>query len=76
MDVGPAPRSAAAAKLMGNFMISGFIELAAEAFALAETSGVDRAVASSIACELFPGPIPQGMGFETQHLQLHILGCF
>lgn len=62
-DFGDDPGAANVAKLCGNFLIAANLEAMAEAFALAEKQGVDRAaVADMLAKTLFACPIYQGYG--------------
>ncbi len=62
-DFGEAPGAANVAKLCGNFLIASAIEAMAEAFAMAEKSGVDRnQVASMLTKTLFASPVYQRYG--------------
>jgi 3-hydroxyisobutyrate dehydrogenase-like beta-hydroxyacid dehydrogenase len=62
-DFGEAPGAANVAKLCGNFLIAAAIEAMAEAFAMAEKSGVDRnQVAAMLTKTLFASPVYQRYG--------------
>lgn len=62
-DFGEAPDAANVAKLAGNFMIGAAIEAMAEAFTMAEKSGVDRLkVAQMLTQTLFASPVYQNYG--------------
>ncbi|HLW72220.1 MAG TPA: NAD(P)-dependent oxidoreductase [Candidatus Binataceae bacterium] len=62
-DFGEEPGAANVAKLCGNFLIAAAIEAMAEAFAMAEKSGVDRAqVAEMLTKTLFAAPVYQRYG--------------
>ncbi|HEX4210931.1 MAG TPA: NAD(P)-dependent oxidoreductase [Candidatus Binataceae bacterium] len=62
-DFGEAPEAANVAKLAGNFLIGAAIEAMAEAFAMAEKSGVDRLkVAQMLTQTLFASPVYQNYG--------------
>jgi len=62
-DFGEAPGAANVAKLCGNFLIASAIEAMAEAFAMAEKSGVDRnQVAAMLTKTLFASPVYQRYG--------------
>lgn len=62
-DFGEAPGAANVAKLCGNFLIASAIEAMAEAFAMAEKSGVERArVAEMLTKTLFAAPVYQRYG--------------
>ncbi|MGH7838510.1 MAG: NAD(P)-dependent oxidoreductase, partial [Candidatus Binataceae bacterium] len=62
-DFGEQPGAANVAKLSGNFLIAAAIEAMAEAFAMAEKSGVDRAqVAEMLTKTLFAAPVYQRYG--------------
>jgi 3-hydroxyisobutyrate dehydrogenase-like beta-hydroxyacid dehydrogenase len=61
--VGETPFEANLVKLAGNFMIAGTIEMLAEAMALAERGGVDRATLLAVLTgTLFGSPIVQTYG--------------
>jgi 3-hydroxyisobutyrate dehydrogenase-like beta-hydroxyacid dehydrogenase len=62
-DFGERPGAANVAKLCGNFLIAAAIEAMAEAFAMAERSGTDRAqVAEMLTKTLFAAPVYQLYG--------------
>jgi 3-hydroxyisobutyrate dehydrogenase-like beta-hydroxyacid dehydrogenase len=62
-DFGEAPGAANVAKLCGNFLIAAAIEAMAEAFAMAEKSGLDRnQVAAMLTKTLFASPVYQRYG--------------
>jgi 3-hydroxyisobutyrate dehydrogenase-like beta-hydroxyacid dehydrogenase len=62
-DFGEEPGAANVAKLCGNFLIAAAIEAMAEAFAMAEKSGVDRTqVADMLTKTLFAAPVYQRYG--------------
>jgi 3-hydroxyisobutyrate dehydrogenase-like beta-hydroxyacid dehydrogenase len=62
-DFGEEPGAANVAKLCGNFLIASALEAMAEAFTLAEKSGVDRArVAEMLGKTLFACPVYQRYG--------------
>jgi 3-hydroxyisobutyrate dehydrogenase-like beta-hydroxyacid dehydrogenase len=62
-DFGEQPGAANAVKLAGNFLIGAALEAMAEAFAMAEKSGVDRVkVAEMLGQTLFSCPIYQRYG--------------
>jgi 3-hydroxyisobutyrate dehydrogenase-like beta-hydroxyacid dehydrogenase len=62
-DFGDEPGAANVAKLCGNFMIASAIEAMAEAFAMAEKSGLDRTqVATMLTKTLFAAPVYQRYG--------------
>jgi 3-hydroxyisobutyrate dehydrogenase-like beta-hydroxyacid dehydrogenase len=62
-DFGEASGAANVAKLCGNFLIAAAIEAMAEAFAMAEKSGVDRnQVAAMLTKTLFASPVYQRYG--------------
>jgi 3-hydroxyisobutyrate dehydrogenase-like beta-hydroxyacid dehydrogenase len=62
-DFGEEPGAANVAKLCGNFLIASAIEAMAEAFTMAEKSGVDRAqVAEMLTTTLFAAPVYQRYG--------------
>ncbi|MGH7880623.1 MAG: NAD-binding protein, partial [Candidatus Binataceae bacterium] len=62
-DFGEQPGAANVAKLSGKFLIAAAIEAMAEAFAMAEKSGVDRAqVAEMLTKTLFAAPVYQRYG--------------
>jgi 3-hydroxyisobutyrate dehydrogenase-like beta-hydroxyacid dehydrogenase len=62
-DFGEAPDAANVAKLAGNFMIGAAVEAMAEAFTMAEKSGVDRrTVAQMLTQTLFASPVYQNYG--------------
>jgi len=62
-DFGEEPGAANVAKLCGNFLISAAIEAMAEAFALAEKSGLERSqVATMLTKTLFASPVYQRYG--------------
>ncbi len=62
-DFGEDAGAANVAKLCGNFLIAANLEAMAEAFAMAEKQGVDRAaVADMLANTLFACPIYKGYG--------------
>jgi 3-hydroxyisobutyrate dehydrogenase-like beta-hydroxyacid dehydrogenase len=62
-DFGEEPGAANVAKLCGNFLIASAIESMAEAFAMAEKSGVDRTkVAEMLTKTLFASPVYQRYG--------------
>jgi 3-hydroxyisobutyrate dehydrogenase-like beta-hydroxyacid dehydrogenase len=62
-DFGETPDAANVAKLAGNFLIGAAVEAMAEAFAMAEKSGVDRiAVARMLTETLFASPVYQNYG--------------
>jgi len=80
-DFGEDPGAANVVKLCGNFMILSAVEAMAEAFALAEKNGIDRAAMAAFFGEtLFSCPIYQNYGriianraFEPAGFQL-VLG--
>ena len=62
-DFGEEPGAANVAKLCGNFLIAAAIEAMAEAFTMAEKSGVDRGqVAAMLTKTLFASPVYQRYG--------------
>jgi 3-hydroxyisobutyrate dehydrogenase-like beta-hydroxyacid dehydrogenase len=62
-DFGDAPDAANVAKLAGNFLIGAAVEAMAEAFTMAEKSGVDRLkVAQMLTQTLFANPVYQNYG--------------
>lgn len=62
-DFGDTPDAANVAKLAGNFMIGAAVEAMAEAFTMAEKSGVDRLrVAQMLTQTLFACPVYQNYG--------------
>ncbi|MHB8383563.1 MAG: NAD(P)-dependent oxidoreductase [Candidatus Binataceae bacterium] len=62
-DFGETPEAASVAKLSGNFMIAAAMEAMAEAFAMAEKSGLDRAaVAAMLSQTIFGCPVYVGYG--------------
>jgi len=62
-DFGDRPEAANVVKLAGNFLIAAAIESMAEAYALAEKNGVDRARLNDLLTEtLFACPVYQGYG--------------
>lgn len=62
-DFGEAPGAANVAKLCGNFMIASAIEAMAEAFTMAEKSGVERTkVFEMLTKTLFAAPVYQRYG--------------
>jgi 3-hydroxyisobutyrate dehydrogenase-like beta-hydroxyacid dehydrogenase len=62
-DFGDAPDAANIAKLAGNFLIGAAVEAMAEAFTMAEKSGVDRVkVARMLTETLFVSPVYQTYG--------------
>jgi 3-hydroxyisobutyrate dehydrogenase-like beta-hydroxyacid dehydrogenase len=62
-DFGEAPGAANVLKITGNFMILASLELMAEAFTLAEKSGLDAAkVAEFFGSTIFNAPIYQNYG--------------
>jgi 3-hydroxyisobutyrate dehydrogenase-like beta-hydroxyacid dehydrogenase len=62
-DFGPSPPAANVAKLAGNFLIASAIEAMAEAFCLAEKTGVDpNQVHAVLSQTLFSCPIYQNYG--------------
>jgi 3-hydroxyisobutyrate dehydrogenase-like beta-hydroxyacid dehydrogenase len=62
-DFGDAPDAANVAKLAGNFLIGAAVEAMAEAFTMAEKSGVDRRkVAQMLTQTLFASPVYQNYG--------------
>lgn len=62
-DFGEEPASANVVKIAGNFMIACAIEAMAEAFTLAEKSGVERTrVAEMLGQTFFACPVYQGYG--------------
>ncbi|HTT77057.1 MAG TPA: NAD(P)-dependent oxidoreductase [Candidatus Binataceae bacterium] len=71
-DFGETPDAANVAKLAGNFLIGAAIESMAEAFTMAEKSGVDRLkLAQMLTQTLFASPVFQNYGSmvaEKRHL--------
>jgi 3-hydroxyisobutyrate dehydrogenase-like beta-hydroxyacid dehydrogenase len=62
-DFGEEPGAANVAKLCGNFLIASALEAMAEAFTMAEKSGVDRPkVAEMLGKTLFACPVYQRYG--------------
>jgi 3-hydroxyisobutyrate dehydrogenase-like beta-hydroxyacid dehydrogenase len=62
-DFGEEPGAANVAKLCGNFLIAAAIEAMAEAFAMAEKSGLERSqVATMLTKTLFASPLYQRYG--------------
>lgn len=62
-DFGDVPGAANVAKLAGNFLIGAAVEAMAEAFTMAEKSGVDRLkVAQMLTQTLFASPVYQNYG--------------
>lgn len=62
-DFGEEPDAANVAKLCGNFLIAAAIEAMAEAFAMAEKSGLERSqVATMLTKTLFAAPVYQRYG--------------
>jgi len=62
-DFGDEPGAANVAKLCGNFLIAAAIEAMAEAFTMAEKSGVERGqVAAMLTKTLFAAPVYQRYG--------------
>ncbi|EIE26757.1 3-hydroxyisobutyrate dehydrogenase family protein [Coccomyxa subellipsoidea C-169] len=60
LDCGDDPRAGSAMKLVGNFFISSWIELAAEGMTLGEKNGVARETVLDFITRLFPGFITTG----------------
>lgn len=62
-DFGADVQNASVVKILGNFMIFSSVEMMAEAFRLAEASGLDRAaVASFFGSTVFNAPVYQNYG--------------
>ena len=62
-DFGETTEAANVAKISGNFLIAAAMEAMAEAFAMAEKSGLDRAaLATMLGQTLFACPVYQGYG--------------
>lgn len=62
-DFGETAEAACVAKISGNFLIAAAMEAMAEAFAMAEKSGLDRAtVAAMLTQTIFSCPVYQGYG--------------
>ena len=67
-DFGEEPGAANVVKLCGNFLIAAANEAMAEAFALAEKNGIERArVAELLGQTLFACPVYQGYGNAIAH---------
>ena len=60
LDCGDDARAGSAMKLVGNFFISSWIELAAEGMTLGEKNGVARETVLDFITKLFPGFITTG----------------
>lgn len=60
LECGEDARAGNAMKLVGNFFIASFIELAAEGMTLAEKNGIQRQTVVDFITRLFPGHITKG----------------
>ena len=72
VDFGPSPAAAPTVKLAGNFMIGAAIEAMAEAFTLAEKTGISRQQINELfSLTLFACPVYQNYGrmISTHHYQ-------
>jgi 3-hydroxyisobutyrate dehydrogenase-like beta-hydroxyacid dehydrogenase len=74
-DFGSDPGGANVVKIAGNFMIMASLEVMAEAFTLAEKSGLDRVkVAEFFGSTIFNAPIYQNYGKLIAKKQYHPVG--
>lgn len=60
LDCGDEARAGSTMKLVGNFTFMGYVEMAAEAMALADKGGLPRSSVTSFLDRIFPGFVTKG----------------